>query len=136
MLLPVLFVASLLTAPSDSFSGTWQVTGDIMGNPLNELCTITQTGTTLTGSCKAAGPTEAPAWAVTGEVKGDSVVFSHGGDYEGAPLTIAYSGKLASATQLKGTVVVAPFGAGGSFSAVPAPVATLPAAPAAAPAKP
>lgn len=125
MLLSVLLAVALQSAPSDSVSGTWQVTGDVMGNPLNEVCIITQTGTALSGSCKAATPADAIAWAVSGEVKGDSVNFSHGGDYEGTPLTIAYSGKRASATQLKGSVQVAPFGAGGTFIATPAPADTL-----------
>ena len=130
MLLPTLLAAALLVVPSDSLSGTWQVTGDVMGNPLNEVCTLTQTGTVLTGNCRAAEPANAPAWAVTGAVKGDTVFFSHGGDYEGTPLTIAYAGLRASATQLKGNVEVAPFGAGGAFTATPVPAATTsPAAP-------
>ena len=128
MLLSVLLAAVLHAAPSDSLSGTWQVTGDVMGNPLNEVCTLTQTGTAITGSCKAVTPADALAWAVTGEVKGTSVAFSHGGDYEGTPLTIAYTGTFASTTQLKGSVEVAPFGAGGSFSATPVPAAAAPVA--------
>ena len=128
MMLPVLFVAALLGTPSDSLSGTWQVTGDVMGNPLNEICILKQTGNALIGSCKAAAPTDALAWAVTGEVNGATVTFSHGGDYEGTPLTIAYSGTLSSGTQLKGNVEVAPFGAGGTFSATSVPAAPTPAA--------
>ena len=125
MLLSVLLAVALQSSPSDSLSGTWTISGDVMGNPLNEVCIITQSGTALSGSCKAAAPAGAAAWALTGEVKGDSVNFSHGGDYEGTPLTIAYSGKLASATQLKGNVQVAPFGAGGTFSAAAAPADTM-----------
>jgi hypothetical protein len=133
MLLPVLVAAALLVPPADSFSGTWQITGDIMGNPLNEVCTITQTGTALTGSCKAAAPAEAPAWAVTGEVRGDTVLFSHGGEYDGAPLTLAYSGRLATPAQLKGSVMVEPFGAGGTFAAIPMAAVAAPPVPAAKP---
>ena len=134
MLLPALLVAAIFAAPSDSLSGTWEVTGDVMGNPLNEICTLKQSGTVITGSCRAAMPADAPAWAVTGEVKGDSVSFSHGGDYEGTPLTIAYTGTRSAGAQLKGNVMVAPFSAGGTFSATPAPAAPAPAT--AAPGKP
>lgn len=133
MLLPALLAAAMFAAPSDSISGSWQITGDVMGNPLSEICTLQQAGTSITGSCRATMPADAPSWAVTGEVKGDSVNFSHGGDYEGTPLTITYSAKRVAATQLRGNVMVAPFSAGGTFSAAPAPAA--PASPAA-PAKP
>ena len=106
-----------------------------MGNPLDEICTLKQAGTAITGSCRAAMPADAPSWAVTGEVKGDSITFSHGGDYEGTPLTIAYSATRSAGTELKGNVMVAPFSAGGTFSATPAPAEPAPASPAA-PGKP
>ena len=133
MLLSALLTAALLAVPADSLTGTWQVTGDVAGTPLNEICTLKQTGTAITGSCKAATPADARAWAVTGDVQGSTVTFSHDGDYEGTPLTIVFTATLGSPPQLKGGVEVAPFGAGGTFSATPAPVAP---APVAAPAKP
>ena len=132
MLLSVLLAVALHAAPADSLSGTWQITGDVVGNPLNEICILKQTGTVLTGSCRAALPADSQAWAVTGAVKGDTVAFSYGGDYEGTPLTIAYSSRLLS-MRLTGSIEVAPFGAGGTFSAVPVPVAATPGAPTAKP---
>lgn len=119
MLLPLVVAAALHAAPAaDSLSGTWQITGDVMGNPVKETCTIQQTGTALNGSCTndQGGP-----WPVTGEVKDGKVTFRHGGDYEGTALTLVYSGTLAAPKALKGTIEVQPFGASGTFTAAPPP---------------
>ena len=122
MLLPVILAAALHAAPAapapDSIPGNWQITGDVMGNPLKETCTIRQAGTALSGSCtnEQGGP-----WPVTGEVKDGKITFRHGGDYEGNALTMVYTVTLASPKELKGTVDVQPFGATGTFTAAPAP---------------
>jgi hypothetical protein len=87
----------------------------------------------LTGSCKAAMPADAKSWDITGAVKGDTVAFSHGGDYEGTPLTMSFSGRLTSPAQIAGNVDVAPFDVGGTFSAAPISVAPAPVAPTAKP---
>jgi hypothetical protein len=52
-------------------------------------------------------------------VKGDSVTFSHAGDYQGTALTIVYAAKIASPTKLEGTINVKPFDAAGTFTAEP-----------------
>jgi hypothetical protein len=119
MLLSIVLAIALQAAPSDSISGTWHVTGDVAGNPLDELCTLKQADTVLTGSCKAAKPDDAKAWAVSGVVKAGKVSFSHGGEYEGSPLTIAFAGTLASATQISGSVDVPEYAVSGAFTAVP-----------------
>ena len=115
MLLALALLTALHSVHSDSLPGTWKITGDIMGNPLNERCTLKQADSTLTGSCtnESGGP-----WDVTGEVKGGRVTFKHGGDYQGTPLTIIYAAPLGGT--LKGTVEVQPFGAQGTFTAAPA----------------
>jgi hypothetical protein len=119
-MLPILtLLAALHAAPAaDSVAGAWQITGDIMGNPLKEVCTLKQAGATLSGSCtnEQGGPYE-----VTGEVKDGKITFKHGGDYQGTALTFVYSATLASPKELTGTVEVQPFGAGGTFTAAPAP---------------
>jgi hypothetical protein len=119
MLLPLALLAALHNTPAtDSLPGTWLITGDIMGNPLTEQCTITQAGATVSGSCtnENGGP-----YAVTGEVKDGKITFKHGGDHEGTALTIVYTATLGAPAQLKGTVEVQPFGATGTFSAARAP---------------
>ena len=112
----LLTLALLSVLHSDSLPGTWKITGDIMGKPLNERCIIKQTGAAVSGSCtnESGGP-----WEVTGEVKDGKVTFKHGGDYNGEPLTIIYSAPLGGT--LKGTVEVQPFGATGTFTAALAP---------------
>ena len=116
MLLALALLASLHAAPADSITGKWQLTGDVVGNPLNTTCDIKQTGTTLSGSCTNDTGAALP---ITGTVKGDSVTFQHGGDYQGQELTIVYSGKLETATKLTGTINVKPFDAAGTFTATP-----------------
>jgi hypothetical protein len=127
MLLALTLIAALHAAP-DSVTGRWQIKGDVVGNPLEMICDISQTGTAITGVCSSAQNPQPQA--ITGEVKGDSVTFQHGGDYQGTELTIIYAGKLA-AKKLEGTITVKPFDATGTFTAEPAPNAASPSAPAA-----
>src|SRR5215212_5771368 len=133
MLLAALALLSALhTAPAaapapapraDSIAGTWQIKGDVMGNPLNTTCTLKQTGAAISGSCTAeGGSTE----QIAGEVKDGKIAFWHGGDYNGEALTIVYTLTSVSATELKGTIVVKPFDAGGTFTAAPAPAPAKP----------
>ena len=116
MLLALALLVSLSTAPADSITGKWQLKGDVVGNPLNSTCDIKQTGTTLSGSCTNETGAALP---ITGTVKDGVVTFSHGGDYQGTELTVTYSGKLESPSQIKGTIEVKPFNAEGTFTATP-----------------
>ena len=77
----MLFTLSLLSAlnvatPADSLAGTWKFTNEVQGVSWSEVCTIKQTGATMGGSC--VGDAGA-SFAITGEVKGDSVTFQHAG---------------------------------------------------------
>ena len=112
---------------ADSLSGSWKVTGDVQGNPIDEVCTITQTGATLAGSCIGNAGEKLD---LTGEVKEGRVTFTHGGTYDGQALTITFTSPASTAKELKGSVFVLPFNVSGTFSAAPA------AAPAPAPTKP
>ncbi|GJG88078.1 hypothetical protein tb265_32590 [Gemmatimonadetes bacterium T265] len=126
MLFPLALLAALHAAPAsaaDSVTGTWRISGDVVGNPVNELCTLKQAGAAVTGSCKNADAADAKPYDVTGEVKGDTVTFRHGGDYQGTAITLTYTGTTATPKALKGTIDVQPFGVNGTFSAAPAPAA-------------
>jgi hypothetical protein len=119
MLLTLTLLSLLHLAPAaDSLSGAWQIRGDIVGNPLNQVCTFKQSGTDLAGSCTSDG---GPAVEIKGEVKEGKVTFGYASDYEGQAISITYSGALVSATELKGTIEVQPFGVGGEFTAAPVP---------------
>jgi hypothetical protein len=117
MLLALTLVASLHAASADSIAGKWQLKGDVVGNPLNTVCQFAQAGTKITGVCSSAEQ-GGPDQPITGEVKGDSITWSHGGDYQGTALTIIYAGKL-TGNKLEGTINVKPFDAAGTFTAEP-----------------
>ena len=117
MLLTLALLTSLNgTLSTDSIAGTWKITGDVAGNPVNTICVMKQAGSTLTGNCSsdARGPS-----ALTGDVKDGKVTFQYDIDYEGQPLTIIYSATATAAKELKGTIDVKPMGATGTFTAVP-----------------
>jgi len=117
MLLALTLVASLHAAPADSLAGKWQLKGDVVGNPINTVCQFSQSGSKITGVCSSMQPGGADV-PITGEVKGDSVTFEHGGDYQGTALTIVYAAKR-TGNKLDGTINVKPFDAAGSFTAEP-----------------
>lgn len=100
----------------NSVAGTWKVTGDVSGNPVDQVCTFTQDSKKLTGSCKSAGadkPTE-----FTGEMNDKKVTWQYETDYQGQKLTVAFTGALdAAGSQLKGDIDVQPVGVSGTFTA-------------------
>lgn len=125
MLLAALALATALHAAprADTLAGTWQIKGDVMGNPLVTTCTFKQAGAAISGSCTAeGGSTE----QIAGEVKDGKIAFWHGGDYNGEALTIVYTLTAVSPTKLEGTILVKPFDAGGTFTAAPAPAPAKP----------
>jgi len=117
MLLALTLIAALHANPADSVGGKWHLKGDVVGNPLDLTCELAQSGDKLTGVCSSMQPGGADV-PITGEVKGDSVTFSHGGDYQGTALTIIYAAKH-TANKLEGTINVKPFDAAGTFTAEP-----------------
>lgn len=128
-LLSTLQGAPATPVAADTLSGAWQVTLDVMGNAYTSVCTFAQDGEKLSGSCKNQENPEAKDDALTGEVKGDTIRFSHGADYQGQPLTITYKGTRASPTSISGTVDVAPFDVSGTFTAAPVTTSGMPAKP-------
>ncbi|HYE73647.1 MAG TPA: hypothetical protein VEF04_09960 [Blastocatellia bacterium] len=99
---------------NNSVSGTWKVSGDVMGYPIEQVCTFTQDGKKLTGSCKSAEASK-PVEA-TGEVDDKKVTFKYNSEYNGEQLTITYTGTL-DGSQLKGTIDVQPMSVSGAFTA-------------------
>ena len=111
--LALLSLLNLQPAP-DSVTGSWQIKGDVVGNPVEEICTITETDAVITGNCSDA---LGAVYPVTGGVKEGKITFQHGGEYDGQTLTIIFSGTLSSPTAMKGTIQVQPFDAWGEFTA-------------------
>jgi hypothetical protein len=114
-MLPTLTLLAVLHAApaADTLPGTWQIKGDVSGNPVDMVCTIRQSGSALTGDCGGN--------LLTGEAKEGRFTFQHGGiEYEGEALTLVYSGTLAEPREMRGTITVLPFDVSGSFTAKPA----------------
>jgi hypothetical protein len=117
MLLTLSLATLLQAAPAaDTIPGSWRFQGDISGFPLNQVCTFELAGTALSGRCVSADG-DADGIEILGEAKDGSISFQHGGEYEGEPLTVTYNGKVESATQMRGTILVEPFDVTGYFSA-------------------
>ena len=121
-MLTILSLAAALgaapAAQADSISGAWRITGDVQGNPLDQVCTIRRQADSLSGSCVGDGGLPVP---IAGQVRDGRITFRHGGDYQGTALTIIYTGTLAAPMKLEGTVDVQPLNVGGTFTATPAP---------------
>jgi hypothetical protein len=96
-------------------SGTWQITGDVMGNPIDSVCILEESGASIGGSCEIGGE----AIEITGEVTDQGFTFQHGSEYNGEQLTISYSGTLTAPESMEGTVTVDPYGVSGDFSGDP-----------------
>jgi hypothetical protein len=107
VLLGTAFAFSALAA---EVTGTWTVTGEVVGNAINMKCTFAQDSAKISGKC--VGPNgETPT---SGTVAGDKLTFTHvvhrEQDYE-----LTYSGALdASGNSMKGEIAV--MGVTGTFS--------------------
>jgi hypothetical protein len=111
----LLFLAStstLLAQPT--VPGSWTITGDVQGYPINETCVFTQDKDKITGSCKNA---EGKSYDTTVTVSEKKVVFAHGGEYEGQALTITFTGTYNDKGELAGDIDVQPLNYDGTFTA-------------------
>lgn len=96
-------------------SGAWKVAGDIMGYPVDQLCTFAQDGKKLTGSCKSSD--DKANVEINGEVDDKKATWSFKTEYNGEAITVTFKGTLDDATHLKGDIDVQPLGASGTFTA-------------------
>lgn len=94
--------------------GKWTVHQSIAGNESESVCVFEQAGANLKGSCDGqAGKIE-----ITGKVEEAKVNWSFKTEYNGTPLTVVYTGTLASG-KISGSVSVPEFNADGDFVATP-----------------
>ena len=94
-------------------TGEWSISGDIMGNPLNEICTLNVQENSLTGSCKG----EDKAYDATGSIDGAKITFKHGGEFNGTDFTAIYTGTMTDGGVLSGSVNIDPMSVSGTFTA-------------------
>jgi hypothetical protein len=103
--------AGAVTALAADVSGTWNVDGNVYGNPVKYACTLKQDGDKLTGTARIQEK-DVP---VTGTIQEKAVMWRFDVEYNGAPLEMVFNGTLASDTDIKGTIAVA--GVEGEFTA-------------------
>lgn len=107
-----LFVSA--TAEGTSLSGKWKIDGDVVGNPIQGVCTMNQDGAKISGSC-LLGDRKVD---ITGEVTEKKVVWKFDSDYNGQPLVTTFSGTInETGSKLSGGIEVAPFNVSGEFTA-------------------
>jgi len=131
---PVAFAAPAADAPSTS--GLWKIEGEVMGTPVQMMCTLTETSHKLSGVCSGAADGFAPH-KVAGSVKAQKVEMYFQAAIGGNALTLIVSGTLnEDRTRMDGGLDVEPMAVSGTFSAMREPDSAGPPAsdvPAAAP---
>jgi hypothetical protein len=109
---PAVFAIALaVVTGAVDVSGTWDVDGDVVGNPVKFTCTLKQDGETLTGTALLLG-TEVP---LKGSVKEGVITFQFDVVYQGTTYTDVFTGKLGEDETMAGTIAVA--GVEGRFTA-------------------
>ena len=106
-----LAVATAVTLRAADVSGTWDVDGDVVGNPVKFTCTLKQEGEALSGTATVLGK-EVP---VKGSVKDGVVTFQFDVEYEGTTYTDVFTAKIGDGEAMTGTIAVA--GVEGTFTA-------------------
>ena len=103
-------VAASIALAAD-VSGTWNVDGDVVGNPVKFPMTLKQDGDALKGTATLEGK-DVP---VTGTAKDKAVTFEFDNDHEGTTYHLVFTGTLGDDGSLKGAIAVA--GVEGTFTA-------------------
>jgi hypothetical protein len=103
-----------LPALADDFSGVWKVDGSIADHPVSPICTLKQTDTQISGTCKVIDDRVVKA---EGSVKDKQITWKYDQEYEGTVYVLTYTGTLDSSTSLKGTVTADPSDSTGDFTA-------------------
>ena len=112
--LPLLLLSTAALFAQPTVPGSWTITGDVQGYPINETCTFTQDKDKITGSCKDS---EGKAYDTTVTINDKKVIFAHGGEYEGQALTLTFTGTYNDKGELAGDIDVQPLNYDGTFTA-------------------
>ncbi len=99
---PAPVVAAAPVENARDMAGAWEVATNMMGNNIKLMCTFTQNGSKLGGTCNGPGPLASlPA---NGKVEGDDVTFGFS-IQQPVSLTLLHRGKLdAAGTKVEGTL--------------------------------
>jgi hypothetical protein len=112
--LPLLLLSTTALFAQPTVPGSWTISGDVQGYPVNETCTFTQDKDKISGSCKGS---DGKNYDTTVTVTDKKVVFVHGGEYEGQALTLTYTGTYNDKGELGGDIDVQPLNYAGTFTA-------------------
>jgi hypothetical protein len=113
----VLLAALPVLAADPSLVGSWKLSINVNGESHEASCTFKQDSGKLTGTCKG----ESGEGPLTGTVDGEKISWQHQLPYNGETLTLTYTGTISSATEIKGSVNVAPYDIAGDFTGQKAP---------------
>ena len=94
-------------ASAAGLAGTWQITGDIVGNAVNPTCDFKDAGGKLTASCLGGDATDV-------KVEGKNVSW----EWNPGPALLAFKGTLDTDTSMKGPIDVNGAPGVGNFTAV------------------
>lgn len=112
--LPLLILSTTALFAQPTVPGSWTITGDVQGYPINETCTFKQAADKISGSCTNS---DGKTYDTAVTIDGTKVVFIHGGEYEGQALTLTYTGTYNDKGDLSGAIDVKPLGYDGTFTA-------------------
>jgi hypothetical protein len=111
ILTAALAAAFVLPACAADISGSWTLTGDVVGNAISMKCAFTQDGATFSGTCTGSDG----AAQTKGSVADNKVTFTHTVN-RGQAYDLTYTGTLdAAGASITGDIAVA--GVSGTFSA-------------------
>ena len=96
-------------AQAADVAGNWKISGDIVGNAVDVVCTFAGSGDKTTAACGPEGKPGAPAPA---KVAGSDVSW----DWDAGQAVLSFKGKLDSDKSMKGDIDTS--GVTGSFTAV------------------
>ncbi len=113
-ILPLFLFSATALLAQPSVPGSWTVTGDVQGYPLNETCVFTQTKDKLSGPCTNS---DGKTYDTTVTLTDQKVVFVHGGEYQGQALTLTFTGTFNDKGELTGDIYVDPLAVDGTFTA-------------------
>jgi hypothetical protein len=106
-----LVALTAVTLLAADVAGTWNVDGDVVGNPVKFTTVWTQEGETLSGTATLEGK-DVP---VSGTVKESAVTFEFDAENNGTTYHLVFTGTLGEDGGLKGSIAVA--GVEGTFTA-------------------
>jgi hypothetical protein len=105
-------------ADAASSTGTWRISGDVMGTPVNMRCMLTEADNKVSGTCAGSGDNYTPH-KVSGKVNAGKVEFHFETAMQGNAISVIVTGKLnEDGSKIDGELDVEPMQVSGVFTGV------------------